>query len=208
MSILELVDNIFQLVVTFGVFLTACVLAIKNPKFVPFQYLAGASICWFTGTLYWTIYFIIYKSFVYYFSASELCYMALYLFLIGVCVIFLKENHRGTLLLKHKLLSTIFPCFVLIINSVSYIMHGGLFWNLYYAVPLMILAFVSSENLFVIKSKALYKFNLCIVGLVFANNLMFLMSCFGFNILYVIFDFICTMTLPIMLFYIKQEAEV
>ncbi|MFI3325380.1 MAG: hypothetical protein R3Y35_04310 [Clostridia bacterium] len=207
MSIFELVDNIFQLVITLGVGATACVLAFRKVTFLPFQYLTGASICFFTGTLYWTIYFIIYGDFPYYFSASELCYMCSYLFLIGLSSLIFKENKLEKLNLKQNLLSLILPVFVVIINSISFIMYGGLLWNLYYAVPLIILAYTSSKNVFVIKSKALFNFNLTVICFVIFNNMMFLVSCFGLNNLYVLFDIFLVLTFPTMLFFLKKESE-
>lgn len=207
MSVLELIDNIIQLIVTFGVGVTACLFAIKDPKFLPFQYFAGGSLCWFIGTIYWTIYFMIYGYFPYYFSASELCYMSFYLFFIGLCILLYKESNAKVLTKKHKLLSTILPLLSITVNTISYALCGGLFWTLYYAIPLTVLAYVASRNISVIEHNFLFNFNLTLVCLVVFNNMMYFVSIFGFNTLYIIFDFLLTLTFPIMLFFLKKERN-
>lgn len=207
MELIELIDNIFQLIVTLGVGIVACIFSLKKPTFLPLQYVAGLSICWFVGTIYWTLYFVINGYFVYYFSPSELCYMGVYLFLIGVCVCIFKENFKEKLNAKQRLLCFIAPFFVSVVIAVCFITCGGLLWNLYYGIPLGILAYVASRNLIVIKKNFLFSFTLSVMGFVVFNNLMFLVSCFGLNNLYVFFDFMLTLTFPSMLFFVTKESN-
>lgn len=207
MSTFELIDNIFQLIVTLFVGTYASILAIKTPKFLQLQYLAGASICWFVGTIYWTIYFVIYGDFPYYFSASELCYLGVYLFFIGACRLNIEKDMVKALTRKQRLCALILPIFAVSINTLSFIMYGGLLWHLYYVIPQTMLAYLSLRNIFLIKCRPLYKFNLSIVCFTIANCLMFLVSCFGWNYLYILFDFMLTLTFLSMLFYLKKESE-
>lgn len=207
MSILELLDNIFQLIVTLSCGILSCILVIRHPKFMPLQYIAGASFSWFIGTIYWTIYFVIYGDFPYYFSCSELCYLAVYLFFIGVSIHLFQENKEIQLSNKQKLQSLILPIAVLIINGICFYLVGGLFWTLYYCIPLMILAYVTSRNVFIIKNKDLQKFNLALLSLIKFNSMMFLVSSFGLNNLYLMFDVLLTLTFPTMLYFLKRSLN-
>lgn len=207
MTTIELIDNVIQLAVTLSISATACVFAIRNPKFLPFQYFAGGSLCWFIGTIYWTIYFMIYGYFPYYFSASELCYMSFYLFFIELCILLFKESSGKTLTKKQTLLSMILPLLSITVNTISYALCGGLFWTLYYAIPLTVLAYVASRNIFVLEHKYLFKFNLALICLIIFNNMMFFVSIFGLNNLYIMFDFLLTLTFPAMLCFLKKENE-
>lgn len=211
MSVLELMDNVFQLIVTLSVGVTSCVLAVKNRDFLPFQYIAGASIFLFTGTLYWTIYFMIYQDFPYYFSASELCYMCNYLFLIYLALFIYKKHTRESSGIAfttiQKIILLLLPFYVGICNVVSYLMYGGLLWNLYYAVPMIILACFISRNLFIIRSKPLHMLHVSMICLLIFNASMYLVSCFGLNNLYLLFDFLLTLTFPAMLFFITKESK-
>lgn len=207
MSTLELIDNIFQLVMTLGVGITACLYAIKQPRFLPFQYLAGISFSAFMGTIYWTIYFIIYSQFPYYFSASELCYMAMYLFLIGVCLLLFKPYKEFSLTHKQLGISLFFALWVFLINFIYYFMWGGLFYTLYYCIPLMIIAFLSCRNAFALKGKPLYSFNIAIICFIIVNNMMYFVSSFMWNTLYVLFDMMLTLTFLAMLLCLKKEIK-
>lgn len=211
MSVLELIDNIFQLIVTLSVGVTSCVLAVRNENFLPFQYIAGSAICLFVGTLYWTIYFAIHQDFPYYFSTSELCYMCNYLFLICLSLLIYRENTGASsstaFTTRQKIHLLLLPLYVGICNMISYVMYGGLLWNLYYAVPMMLLAYVVTRNFFVIKSKPLYMLHISMICFLVFNSSMYLVSCFGLNNLYILFDFLFTLTFPIMLFFITKESK-
>lgn len=207
MSLLELLDNIFQLIITCSVGILACISAIRHPKFIPLQYLAGAAFCWFIGTIYWTIYFVIYGDFPYYFSASELCYLGVYLFFIGVSINIYRDNPGIPLDKSKKLQCLILPMAVFIINAISFYLVGGLLWTLYYCIPLMILAYVASRNVFVIKNKEQKNLNLALLSFIKFNCMMFLVSSFGLNNLYLMFDVLLTLSFPTMLIFLQRSVK-
>lgn len=154
---------------------------------------------------------MIYQAFPYYFSASELCYMCNYMFLISLSL-FIYREHISTsssiiFTARQKIFFLPLLLYVSICNMVSYILYGGLLWNLYYAVPMMLLAYVVTRNFFVIKSKPLYMLHISMICFLVFNSSMYLVSCFGLNNLYILFDFLFTLTFPIMLFFITKESK-
>ncbi len=210
MSIPELIDNIFQLSLTLGVGVWACLFVAKHPKFLPMQFLAGVSLCWFCATFYWTAYFWIYGTFVTYFSASELCYLGIYCFLIALCCLFFRQHTQAAgkpLSIKQKLLCLPVPLFAFGVNALSFAMYGGLFWHLFYVVPLVVLGFVASRGMLAVQRKPQRNFHAAVICFVVFNNLMFLVSCFGWNALYILFDFMFSLTFLAMAIFLKKEQE-
>lgn len=208
MSIPELIDNIFQLALTLSVGVWACIFVAKYPQFLPMQFLAGASLCCFCATFYWTAYFVIYGDFVTYFSASELCYLGMYFFLIALCCLFFRQQMQTTaapLTTTQKLLCLPVPLFAFAVNALSFAIYGGLFWHLFYAVPLIILGYVASRSMLAGWHSARRAFHLAVVCFVVFNNMMFSVSCFSWNALYLLFDFCFSLTFLAMAFFLKKE---
>jgi hypothetical protein len=212
MSLLELADNLFQMIV-FGVVVAfSNVLAIKKPTFVLMQYFAGGMACIFAGTLFWTIYFVIYGEFPYYFSAADLCYLCFFLFFIGLCKKYFKENMANQPTLSNRMTAMIFSILVIAINTVCYLLVGGLFYNVFYALPLAFLAYFASLNMLILRGRPDFKhtfyFHVVLMFYILFNNLMFLFSSLMLNTVYLFFDFLMTLTFPVMLFLLKKEAQI
>ncbi len=207
MGLLELCDNIFQNLILVVMFSLSIFYASKDTKFLPLQYISGLYLSWLFGNLFWTSYYLICGDFPYYFSASEICYMANFLFIIGLSQFLFKEN-RITLTIKQHLISLIFPFFVLVANIFCYYMVGGFFWIAYYAIPLIVIAFLISRNFYALKNKKnLYKVNLSLAILVIILNIMYVVSCFGFNNIYILFDFLLSLTFPLIFVFVKRESD-
>lgn len=211
MSFLELADNIFQIIVFGTVVVLANIFTINNRKSILLEYFAGSMACAFAGTLFWTVYFVIYGEFPYYFSAADLCYLCCYLFFMGICRKTFKDNITTFPTLVNRLTALIFPVLVIAINTLCYLLVGGLFYMAFYAVPLAILAYYVSLNVLMLwgKTDCKYAFYFHIILMLFImfENLMFIFSSLYLNTPYLLFDVMLSLTSPAMLFLLKKEGE-
>ncbi len=206
MNVLELGVNIFQSMVVLVMFAVSIFYAVKNVSYLLFQYISGIYISWFMGNLFWTSYFYICGDFPYYFSPSEICYMASFLFIIGISN-YLFNTRKKPLSLKENFISLIFPLFVFISNAFCYYKVGGFFWISYYAIPLIVIAFLASRNIFVLKTtRNLYGLNLSLMLLVAVLNIMYVVSSCGFNHVYILLDFSLIIIFPFLFVFVKKES--
>ncbi len=211
MTTLELADNIIQLLALLLVLVAACLHALRT-KTAALQYFICAIACAFVGNLFWSAYFLVYGDFPYYFSAAELCYLAFFLSLAGACIA-LVQQHRLALGIHHLGVRVwVLPVLVFGANMLCYALVGGLLWNLYYAIPLAWLAYQAVRGLLLLQNQngaaygAVRGFYVAVVGYLIATNVMFVLSCVGYNGLYLCCDFCVTLSFLCMFFYLRKAV--
>ncbi|MFI3313865.1 MAG: hypothetical protein R3Y62_08260 [Eubacteriales bacterium] len=211
MSPLELADNLLQIFVLATVTGLAMWKGMGKPPKKELFHLAKATLCGFLGDLFWTVYFVIYGEFPYYFSSADLCFIGMYVCLVGLVILFYREYPHGAVIPKAVVCGVVGACFVLVVHVVSYWMVGGFWWTLAYALPLAALAYVAGRNGYLFremdKKSWIYRFHLAVFGFLVANNMMFLFSSFGWNNLYIAFDVCMTVSFPAMLYCLMQEGR-
>lgn len=211
MSLPELVQNIFQIAVFAILSIVSFLISINRTNVKSTRYFTGATFCYVFGNIFWTLYFVINGYFPYYFSAADVSYIGLYIFLISLAVMLRREYSSMQITKRMRIIGLLCSLWVMIANGICYFMVGGFLWTLMYAIPLAIMGYYAIINVIIFKNdnnnKFIYKANITLVLFVFFDNMMFLVSSFGFNNLYIIFDFLTTLTFPAMLYFLSKEKK-
>lgn len=211
MSALELADNLFQIVTLGGVTALAMFKGQSITSTKALYHLACATMCVVLGDLFWTLYFVIYGEFPYYFSSADLCFIGMYITLIGLGILLFREKPHHALDGRARVWGAVAAVVVLAMNAVCYWLVGGLLWTLAYAVPLAMLAYVAVVNVFAFRKVEgcahIYWFHWALVWFVFVNNMMFVVSSMGYNNWYIFFDFCMTCSFPLMFYCLCKEGN-
>lgn len=209
MDTLELCNNILQIISLCILTLLSGHMALKQPNRLPLVCFTGAMLCYFLGDVFWTLYFAIKEYFPQYISASDISFVAAYIFLIVLSIVLQREYAHQESTKKAKIWAGITAIFVLVDCWICYLLVGGFFWNLMYALPLAILGYVTVINIFDFEKTKNFYFYYHIGALVFVilNNLMFLVSSMGWNNLYIACDFLTTINFIFMLRSLAKEEN-
>lgn len=211
MGILELSNNIFQ-ILTLGVLaLLTGRLILQKPNMKILLCFEGAMLCYFLGDVYWTLYFAIKGDFPYYISVADIAYVANYLFLFVFCTIEKQEYGDYEHTKNEKISAVLLAVLSLVGCGICYLLVGGFFWNLMYAVPLAMLGYATAINLhrskIIPKQRFLYRYHISIVIFIVLNNAMFLVSSMGWNNLYITYDFLVTLNFIYAFYSLAREDK-
>ncbi len=196
MGILELTNNVLQ-IATLGVLVILISrFFLQKPHLKFLLCFEGAFLCYFLGDIFWTLYFVIKGDFPQYISISDISYVAAYLFLAACAMMMQKEYDIQETTKKDQFWGYVAAAASMVVCLICYLLVGGFFWNLMYALPLAILGYVTAINLRHSKMddgrRNLFDYHRGILTFVILNNLMFLVSSMGWNNLYICCDFLTT----------------
>jgi len=164
--------------------------------------------CYLLGMVFWVLHYFVMGDWPRGFSASDVSFLGYFCFLIAAAVGLLGqlgESARAQLK-RQRILALIGPLTVVLFHSAYLLLAGGLVNNLLYCLIMAVLAYYNLLGLLAAKKglggswRRYYRVMLVLMGL---ELLMFLVSSFGWDVLYYVF---CTLEATAW-FFIIPAAE-
>jgi hypothetical protein len=187
--------------------------AVLHPDIWRYKILTGAFLCYALADLFWNLYFTIKWEYALFFSAADLSWIAVVVFLIAACLnIFNELTDEERLIVRRYRILSVLISFVLIASThaVMVIIAGGLFNNICYGIVYFLLVYFSLQLWLAARKDIrpqMKNYHGAVMLFVLCDIIMFLMSCFWETAnISMVFDMGLTIMPVILLYVMKKEV--
>jgi len=200
---IDLINQFLQLGCMAAATILAACLAIRRPGAWFYQQLTGAFACYFLGDLFYTLYLLILNDYAPGISAAGVSYIGSYCFLLsiglGLTGEWTEADKRSAK--PYRRISFIAPVVVILLYLANVCLAGNPVINALFSIPLAFLAYYTLLLFLTSKKSApsIRGYHRTVLLFLFAENMMFLTSSFGFDIPFMVFDFMMSFTVLLML---------
>jgi len=202
---IDLINQFIQLACMAAATALAARRAMRNRESWFFQLLAGAFGCYFLGDLYYTLHLLILGDYAVGFSAADLSYLGSYSFLLSIGLGLTGEwsNADKRAAKQYRRAALTAPAVIILLHILYVYLSGNPVNNALFCVPLAFLAYYTLL-LFLTGGKdkknepSLRGYHWTVLLFLFVENMMFLTSSLGFELLFIVFDIMMSVTVLLM----------